>query len=118
MKTLYGITFQELHNLELDEVKDKMVSFAIKSIHDNLPKEEPFNDPAFRQKFIDIGVKHMLALFGTCSMEENIDDMRKIYDTEERFDIALRMMDRMGDLSIKLQGMMNNIIEEALGSLL
>lgn len=112
MKTMYGITFQQLHSLETDHLNDLKCSFIIEKMKEGLTKEPPFDNPKIRDRFIQIGIKYMSEMLHSTMVDSTYEAMRKIYDTEERFSIAVELLENIGDISTKCGDMMKAIFDQ------
>ena len=112
MKTLYGITYAQLQNLTTAELNEHMAAYATNQVREtlaNLWATQPKNKS---EKFLSIYMRHLLAMFNSKFDDELYAGQRALFDTEERFNFAADMTDRMGNIGILVNGMMERVMEE------
>jgi len=103
MKTINGITFAQLHNLQPAELNEYLASFTTLQTKEYLTSDTcPFAEEMkrhFTDEYFTILSQGMLEAFNQFLTDEIYAGMRKLYDTEERFDIAADMMSSFGNMA-------------------
>lgn len=114
MRTIYGITFEQLHAFSLEDLQNTWISHSVKQA-----REAALNNPNARidlVKLEDLTRKLSTRVIKSILDQGQIDSMRKLYDTEDRFNLASDMLSKMGNLSVRMQiemeGMMPDILRE------
>lgn len=112
MKTLFGITYAQLSNLTTLELNEYLAVFAANEVREAITQLWPLDEPVKIEKFLAVYMRHSSELFNSKFDDALYTDMRSLYETEERFNLACSMTDRMGNIGVLVQGMMSKVLEE------
>lgn len=111
MKTMFGMNFHQLHALSTKELNKLVAEFTVAQLAGTIPAEITEGDK-FRERYIASFQKHAPEYFDTLMPEANYADMRKLYDTEERFNLSVDMIDRMGNIGNAIQPIIIKVMED------
>jgi hypothetical protein len=108
MKTLYGFTFIQLHSCTVDELTDFMAVYSANQVREAI---QPIlsEEKANTEKFLSVYAKRLSIAFHNILGDRAFIHMRKVYDTEEKFDEAADLIESMGMIS---QGIMAKVFED------
>lgn len=115
IKTFYGFTFEQLHGCAPEELCDYMAAYAgaqvLEALKEMLPKEM---FEAKIEKFLQIYTREVSTLFNKLIAEKVFPHMRKIYDTEEKFDDAADLVRAMGNIGLIANNLMNEVMTKVM----
>src|SRR5579859_2057809 len=114
MKTLYGITFAQLNNLTTAQLNEHMAVYTTNQVREAITETWPADGKSQIEEFLSVYKKHLLELFHNKFDDELYAGQRTLYNTEERFNFAVDMTARMGNVSTLVGGLMDKVMEELL----
>jgi len=114
MKTLNGITYFDLFNCSTEELNIKSVDYAVQEILDRLLSLGVSGDDLiqYTEKLRPIAHKHILKMFNSLIDHSVYEDMRRVYDTEARFNIASEMETRIGKIRLAAHNVSQAVFQE------
>ena len=116
MKKLLGITYAQLQNLTTAELNEQIAIFTTNQVREAITKEWPADEGKGKlEKFLSVYLRRALELYNSKFDDELYANQRFLYDTEERFNRAADMTDRMGNIGILVGDLMNKVMEELAG---
>jgi hypothetical protein len=114
MKTLFGITFEQLHGLTVEELQDYTIAFTINASRQSMALAELPLPATVLQKYQSSANKKLASVVQTFQTDEYYDILRKLYDTQERFDLAATLSDQATEISQAMQKMVQELTEDML----
>jgi hypothetical protein len=110
MKTLAGITYKQLLNLSVEEINDYQIAFLLNNLKQvfawqPIPEE-------LRVKLLETARKSLISIYSKLMTEDHYQKVRLIYDTEERFDLAVDMQGIQAGLGVEIQAMVTNMLKD------
>lgn len=106
-KVLMGFTFAQLHGLMVDELNTYVMSFTLNQMRKNPQFVEGMGDKM--GPFMKAMVKHGVPALSDLLDETAYEHMRKVYDTEEKFNGACDLADRMGNMSVRINALVEKV---------
>jgi hypothetical protein len=110
-KTLMGITFAQLHGLTTEELNDYLAAFSASQLRSMILKDAPDDMNGRFEEFMTVVLKRTAKVYNDLMDDGYYDTMRKVYDTEERFGLAVDLMERVGGLNPVLAKTMSELME-------
>lgn len=112
MKTLFGLTYAQLNTLTTSEMNEYVALHTVNQVRGNIAEAFPSDDGKEAEKFLAIYLRHVLDLYNSKFDDALYANIRSLYDTEERFNLAAYMTEDMGNIATLVQGMMVKVFEE------
>jgi hypothetical protein len=115
MKTLFGLTFQQLHSLSPEQINDIQTTFAIDQIRGQMSSGSQMQDPdfpIFLKEFLERVEPRVRTLLQTVCDEDYYVKVRSLYDTEERFNLASDMSAVLTSIPVKVQELLAGAVDE------
>lgn len=119
MEKLMGVSFVELHSATPQELCNLYLEFSVEQLLNNTIRgidssmsmsEEDKNE--FLTFFLPSYRKHLSNALVDILTADYFDKLRAIYDTEERYNIGIYLQDSVGDISRKVAGVMENVMQD------
>jgi hypothetical protein len=112
MGYILGMTFEQLHNDSTAQMNEHQVKYTIQQLHQTLAGLEDLFKPEEKKEFYKIFEDRLKTIFDELCDDEYYVALRAIYDTEEKFLMMSRVLDRVGEAQPRITGLLASIIDE------
>lgn len=112
MNTLFGVTFEQLQTGTVEEIHEAMVKYTVEQVRHTISQIYSDDEKIHMDKFVEVYTKAIRALYEKYFDEQLLADQRKMYDTEERFELGISMASRMNNLAVEIRSIMGQVLHE------